>query len=238
MSKPQILPLAIKDLHFAYERNAVLRGVSCEIAAGEVVAILGANGAGKTTLFSILMGLLQPSRGRLSFAGEECEEVDLSKRAKMAYLPHMPQLYPLLSAVENLEFFAAMMGAAGLATLEIRPMLARLGLEEVADRPVSTFSRGMAQRVMLARALTMQPDLYIFDEPFTALDRSGKNLLKEIFRAERNRGAAILLASHDMAVVAEVVDRALLLERGCIAEEKVRSAQGFSDTFLGQAASS
>ncbi len=209
-----ILPVELRGITCRFGRNAVLRGVDLEVRAGEIVGLLGANGAGKTTLFSIVVGLHQPDTGVLGFAGRECSEVDLATRGRLAWLAHHPQLYPLLSARENIELFLELAGRpTGNLAAEF---LTRLGLEAVVDQPVQTFSRGMAQRVALARALALEPELLILDEPFTALDRPGQALLVELLRAEARRGAAILLASHDTDILAELVDRAVLLAGGVI----------------------
>ena len=217
-----ILPVALRGITCRFARKAVLRGVELELAAGEIVALLGANGAGKTTLFSILVGLRQPDAGERSFAGQVHAEVELELRARMAWLAHSPQLYPLLSARENVELFVELAGFEGGP--DPAELLARLGLGEVVDRPVGTFSRGMAQRVALARALALEPELLILDEPFTALDRAGRALLAELLRAEAARGAAVLLSSHDLDVVAGAVDRAALLADGVIRSQATRGA--------------
>ena len=224
-----ILPVCLRDIRCRFGRKAVLRGVEVELAAGEIVGLLGRNGAGKTTLFSILVGLLQPESGERLFGARAVADVDLEIRAKLAWLAHDPQLYPLLSARENVELYVDLAEAPVRETPAA--ILTRLGLGEVVDRPVGTFSRGMAQRVALARALILEPELLILDEPFTALDRQGRALLADLLRAEAARGAAILLSSHDLDVVAGVVDRALLLARGVIAETLERGADEASGAF-------
>lgn len=227
-----ILPVELRGITCRFGRKAVLRGVDLEVRSGEVLGLLGQNGAGKTTLFSILVGLRQPDGGVRSFAGRERDEVDLEIRARLAWLAHSPQIYPLLSARENVELFVDLAG-------ELRPHHARdpgatleqLGLGEVIDRPVGTFSRGMAQRVALARALALAPELLILDEPFTALDRAGRALLAELLRAEAKAGNAVLLSSHELDVVASVVDRALLLDGGVIRGEARREAGDDDESF-------
>jgi heme ABC exporter ATP-binding subunit CcmA len=229
-----ILPVALRGITCRFGRNAVLRGVDLEVGPGEIVGLLGANGAGKTTLFSILVGLRQPDAGVRSFAGREVTEVDASIRARLAWLAHQPQIYPLLSARENVELFLDLAGRRpGEVAVEL---LGRLGLADVVDRPVQTFSRGMAQRVALARALALEPELLILDEPFTALDRAGQALLVELLRAEAGRGAAVLLSSHDIDILAGLVDRAALLEGGVIAARAERGPGGSSEAFRRQLA--
>lgn len=232
VTQPGILPAELRGITCRFGRKAVLRGVDLSVGAGEIVGLLGHNGAGKTTLFSILVGLRQPDDGVRRFAGRDLPDVELEVRARLAWLAHNPQLYPLLSARENLELFVDLAGAARPADAPSPvAVLEQLGLAEVIDRPVGTFSRGMAQRVALARALTLAPELLILDEPFTALDRAGRALLAELLRAEAARGAAVLLSSHDLDVVAEVVDRAVLLHGGVIDGEARREPGESSEGF-------
>ncbi len=223
MSRPssgQVLPLELDKISFRYGRNVVLRGVDLRLQSGEIVALLGANGAGKTTLFSLMCGLAHPDGGVRSFAGKAVDDVHEGLRASLAHLGHRPQVYPLLTARENLKLFADLRRATGgSSTGEGDAYLRRLGLGDVLDRPVSTFSRGMAQRVALARALAQQPELLVLDEPFTALDPAGRALLGDILKEQRERGACVFLASHDIESVSHVADRALLLIDGVIARE-------------------
>lgn len=219
-----ITPLEARGLRLCFGRAVVLRRVDLRIDRGEIVGLVGANGAGKTTLFSILTGLLAADRGALSFGGAAVDELTSSVRARLAYVAHAPQLYGGLSARENLELFAGLRAAAGAATQAIDAALDRFGLADAAGRPASTFSRGMAQRLCLARAIAGAPELLILDEPFTALDRQGRELLAEVLRSERARGAAILLSSHDHEMLLAVADRILHLEGGVIAGEVRRPA--------------
>jgi heme ABC exporter ATP-binding subunit CcmA len=230
---PTILPVELHDVHCRFGRKAVLRGVDLEVHAGEVVGLLGVNGAGKTTLFSILVGLHQPDAGVRRFAGRDHAEVEIEIRAQLAWLAHNPQIYPLLTARENVELFVDLAGDTRARARARDPVAALelLGLAEVVERPVGTFSRGMAQRVALARALALGPELLILDEPFTALDRAGRTLLGQLIRAEAAAGAAVLLSSHDLDVVATVVDRVLRLDAGVIAGEAVREPSDDDERF-------
>jgi heme ABC exporter ATP-binding subunit CcmA len=214
-----IVPLEARKIAQRFGRKVVLRAVDLELRAGEVVGLIGANGAGKTTLFSILTGLMQPDSGSLRLGGSFLEDLDLRARARLAYVAHGVQLYPGLSARENLELYAALRAAAGASTLASAEVLARFGLAEAAERRVSAFSRGMGQRLALARAVAGAPELLILDEPFTALDRAGRELLVEVLAEERARGAAVLLSSHDHAMLVRIADRVVSLERGVIAGE-------------------
>ena len=210
-----ILPLVVDGIYFRYGRQPILRNVSLRLAAGELLALVGANGAGKTTLFGIISGLLRADRGELRF-GIESKLTEARLRAAIAVVTHQPQAYGRLTARENLELASDLAAAQGTRCIPTKVALERMGILHAENRPVAEFSRGMAQRVALARAWARRPDLYLLDEPFTALDRQGKRLLADLLREETARGAAVLFASHDLELIAEIADRAICLLRGRI----------------------
>lgn len=230
MSPAPITPVVLRGVGHRFGRKVVLRGVDLELAAGTITGLVGANGAGKTTLFLILAGLLQPDDGAIGLGAHDGGPTSLELRARLAFVAHAPQLYPALSARANLELFADLRRAAGLSSRPAEDVLRRLGLPiEAIDRPASTYSRGMAQRVALARAVAGDPELLLLDEPFTALDARGRGQLAEVLRGERDRGAAILLSSHDHATLVRLCDRLVLLEDGRIAARVDRQGPGDPD---------
>ena len=151
-----ILPVELHGILSLRSQGGAARGRS-RGRAGEIVGLLGQNGAGKTTLFTILVGLRQADAGVRRFAGVEHRDVEIEVRARLAWLAHDPQLYPLLSARENVELFVDLVGDTRPTAHRAERGAERLGLGDVIDRPVGTFSRGMAQRVALARALGSSP---------------------------------------------------------------------------------
>lgn len=209
-----ITPLQLSGIGKRFGRLAVLRAVDLTVQAGEIVGLVGANGSGKTTLLSIVAGLLPASDGERSFGGEVAETVELHHRRRMAFVTHTTQLYGRLTARENMDLFGQLRASADAPSRDAEPLLDRLGLSHAADRPVSTFSRGMMQRLALARALAGQPEMLLLDEPFTALDRPGRRLLSQVLCEERDRGLAVLLSSHDTEAIVSVTDRVVLLEAG------------------------
>jgi ABC-type multidrug transport system ATPase subunit len=215
--------LALRGVAKHFGRLAVLRTVDLEVHRGSIVGLIGANGAGKTTLLSIVAGLLPPTSGERRFADFDDDAIGPQERARMALVTHTAQVYGRLTARENLELFAELRRSAGATAIAAVPLLERLGLEHAIDRQAGTFSRGMLQRLALARALLGRPDLLLLDEPFTALDREGRSLLAKVLLEERDRGAAILLSSHDFDAILSVCDRVVLLEHGTIAGKAERA---------------
>jgi len=220
-----VMPAALElaKITKRFGRHAVLRGVDLRLEGGELLGLIGANGAGKTTLLSIAAGLLPSTSGARSFWGVPHLDLDAQVRARLALVSHTAQIYARLTARENLELFAALRNAAGLGAEAPGPLLDRLGLSHAIDRIAGTFSRGMLQRLALARALVGRPELLLLDEPFTALDRPGRALLADVLVEEARRGTAVLLSSHDFDVIAGITARVVLLEDGAIAGEVARS---------------
>lgn len=214
--------LELRSIEKRFGRLAVLRRVELAVTRGEVVGLLGANGAGKTTMLNIVAGLLPPTAGQRVYFGEVHDDVGPLLRSRITLVTHTAQVYPRLSARENMRLFADLRRAVGASAADVDPLLERLGLSHAMDRMAGTFSRGMLQRLALARALLGSPELLLLDEPFTALDRPGRALLTQVLREEADDGTAILLSSHDVDAVLSVTDRVVMLEGGAIAGTAVR----------------
>jgi heme exporter protein A len=178
-----------------------------------VTALLGPNGAGKSTLVGILATLVTPSSGEVLYGGHELDE---EMRGTIGVIAHESLCYGDLTGRENLEFFARLYHVEKKRAAE---MLARVGLEQAANRPARTYSRGMLQRLAVARALIHRPRLLLADEPFTGLDRAGVELLAQLLAEERAAGALIVVVTHDFDAVAQLVDRVVVLQRGKIAHD-------------------
>src|SRR5579872_6736467 len=152
--------------------SPVLRGVTFQAGAGEGALIAGHNGSGKSTLVRILAGLSPVSTGEALLFGQPARELEAHHRRRVGLVTHQSFLYPRLTARENLKFYAELY-RLGLSTAGIGELLERVGLASAADEPVYTFSRGMEQRLALARAIIAEPDVLLMDEPFAALDADG-----------------------------------------------------------------
>ena len=220
--------VAARKVGKRFGEHRALAGVDLELQAGEVCALLGPNGAGKSTLLGILSTLVRPSSGDVSYrdggGGERAP--DDSLRREIGLLAHASLCYGELTATENLEFFGRLYGVADPAA-RAHALLEEVGLERKArERPARTYSRGMTQRLALARALVADPSLLLLDEPFTGLDRGGALALGERLGQARRGGAIVLVVTHDLEAIAEVTDQVVVLRRGQVSH--VERKPGFT----------
>jgi ABC-type multidrug transport system ATPase subunit len=205
--------LTVDDVSRHFGRRRALSRVSFRAERGAIVGLLGPNGAGKSTMLALLGTLLRPSSGKILYGGRSASEHGASLRASIGVLGHDLFLYPELTARENLEFFGGLYGVIDrrVAALEA---LGHAGLTSRADDPVSSFSRGMRQRLGLERAFIHRPRLLLLDEPFTGLDDASVAALTHRLRTLRDQGAIIVLATHDLDLAGELLDRAVFLRDG------------------------
>jgi heme ABC exporter ATP-binding subunit CcmA len=199
-----------------YGRRRALHDVSLTCRAGEVVALVGPNGAGKSTLLAVVSTLLVPTAGQVRYGEHTAASGRSALRRRLGWLGHDLQLYSELTARENLRFFAALMDVAHSED-RVNEALAAARLESRADDLVSSYSRGMRQRLALERALINNPRLVLLDEPFTGLDGASAELLRERLCALAAGGCLVLFATHDFDLAEGVLDRAAVMRDGQIA---------------------
>lgn len=210
----------IKKVAKRYGIERALAGVTLELVGTSMCALLGHNGAGKTTLLGILSTLVRPSDGKVLYrsAGREVTGADV--RREIGMLAHSSFCYPELSAYENLEFFAGLYGVDDSQTA-LAAVLDRVGLEPRARARASrTYSRGMVQRLALARALLTKPSLLLLDEPFTGLDRGGALALGASLGELRDAGTIVVVVTHDLEAIAGRADHVAILRRGQLVFEE------------------
>jgi heme exporter protein A len=195
-----------------------LRGVSLSIPQGQTVALLGPNGAGKTTLLRIIATLGKPSSGNVFIQGINAKDAPDQVRSRMGLISHQTLLYDDLTAYENLMFYGQMYGLDHLQE-RVEKALDTVGLLHRKQDQVRGFSRGMNQRLAIARATLHQPAILLFDEPFTGLDTAARHLLSNMLNALRNEGRTILLVTHDLDQALSLTDRFGILFRGQLVRE-------------------
>jgi ABC-2 type transport system ATP-binding protein len=203
------------DLRKRYGATEALRGVSLEVAEGEIVALLGPNGAGKSTLAKIACGLVRASAGEARVVGHAAGS--LPARAAIGYLAELFRFPAWASAEEVLRLHQRLAGSRGEAA-ERAELLELVGLREASTRRVSEMSKGMQQRLGIAQALVGEPRLLLLDEPTSALDPAGRRVVRELLAEVRSRGISVLLSSHLLGEVERVCDRVAILVRGEVVE--------------------
>jgi heme exporter protein A len=206
-----------------YGHHRALAGVSTELRAGSLCALLGPNGAGKSTLLGILSTLVKPTGGAVRYAGPDGAELPPRElRRHIGVLAHSSLVYGELTGLENLIFYGRLYDVAG-AEARATALLDEVGLEPRArTRPARTYSRGMMQRLSLARALLHDPRILLLDEPFTGLDRTGAQALGRALAQARQRGCILLVVTHDLESIGGLTDHVIVLQRGRIAFEQRR----------------
>jgi len=193
--------LTVKRAAKFFGNKLVFKEVSCELGPGEIMLVAGPNGAGKSTLMRIMAGLSKPSAGDVAL-NLEPEDV--------AYLGHATFIYPGLTALENLKFWGSMYGLSP-SREELMALLGRVGLERAAEEKAGSFSRGMAQRLNLARIYQVDPKLIFLDEPGTGLDPKSLATLRKEITGFRDRGISVIWISHHVAEDTALADKVLAL---------------------------
>jgi lipopolysaccharide export system ATP-binding protein len=211
--------LRTEGLTKAYGGRTVVRGVSLDIASGEVVGLLGPNGAGKTTTFSMVVGLVSPDSGRVLLEGADVTEDPMYVRARrgIGYLPQEPSIFRGLTVEQNI--------LAILETLRLdhssrhrrmRELLAELGLTPLAKSPAYTLSGGERRRVEITRALVMKPQFMLLDEPFAGIDPIAVTDIQKIIFHLKSRGIGVLVTDHNVRETLRITDRAYIVHDGVI----------------------
>lgn len=189
-----------------------LDNLSLDVKRGEILGYLGPNGSGKTTTFKVLLDLIRPDSGTISFFGQAADQ---KAREQIGFLPENPYFYMYLTAEESLHFHGQLRGMSREARKKRIPELLRLvGLEHAVGRPLKKFSRGMLQRIGIAQALVNDPDILILDEPMSGLDPNGRKQMRDIILGCRNLGKTVIFSSHILSDVEIMCDRAAMIRQG------------------------
>jgi len=213
--------ISVKRLVKRFGLKTVLRGMDFEVKPGEFVALLGPNGAGKTTFLRILASLSRPSLGEVNIAGFKLPNEAAQVRARLGVVSHLPLLYGDLTAEENLRFYARMYGITN-DQLRITEVLEMVGLANRRRDLVRAYSRGMQQRLAIGRAVLHDPEIMLFDEPYTGLDQDASAMLDDVLKTVAAQGRTVVMTSHDLARAEQLATRFDILSRGVIAASATR----------------
>ncbi len=210
--------LVVKDVSKSFGTNHALRKINLSVQKGEFVSIFGPNGAGKTTLIKILSTLLSPTDGELHVGGKDIKQDVESIRSMVGLISHDPYIYENLSAFENITFFATLYGLSDPGE-RAKEVIREIGLEARMHELVRNFSRGMKQRLAVARAIVHKPNILLLDEPYAGLDRHGSAIFTDMLSRFKNERKTIVMTTHNVNDGLELSDRVLIISAGSVVFE-------------------
>jgi ABC-2 type transport system ATP-binding protein len=209
--------LELQNLYRSYRGIPAIEDVSFKIAPGEIVGFLGPNGAGKSTTVKIITGMLRPNEGHVLFEGQDIAKDMVAFRAAIGYVPEEAHLYTYLSGLEYLQLVGRLRGLdEALIEAKATGLLRLLHLDSWQHTPISSYSKGMRQRVLIAASLLHDPKLLIFDEPLSGLDVVSSRLFKDLLELLAAQGKAVLYISHVLEVVEQICNRVIVIAKGRI----------------------
>lgn len=215
--------LEVKGLTKRYNSKAVVDDVSFRIEPGEVYGYLGPNGSGKTTTVKMLTGLLEPSAGSIFFNGRDIRSDLIGYRRRLGYVPEEPHLYPYLSGKEYVELVGRLRSIPEpLLATKSESLLNLIGLGAYRYSPISSYSKGMKQKILICAALLHDPQVLIFDEPLSGLDVTSVLVFKDVVKSLAAEGKIILYTSHVLEMIEKQCSRVMILHRGrLVANDRV-----------------
>src|SRR5690625_848065 len=214
--------LALRDLQMSFPGKHVLKGIDLDVYAGEIIGYIGANGAGKSTTLKIMLGLLDGYEGDVELFGNNIADGDLSYKKRIGYVPESADLYENLTASEYCAFSGQLYGMEKQAAAEkALQLLSLFDMEEVFHQRISSYSKGMRQKVLFVSAVLHNPDVLFLDEPLNGLDANSVIIIKDILEKMCKQGKTIFYSSHIMEVVENISNRIVLLVDGEIGRAHV-----------------
>lgn len=238
MEKEPILEMI--DVHKVFGQNHVLKGVNLSVYSGEIVGYIGPNGAGKSTTVKMILGMIPMVRGEIRLFGEQISDKDPSYKKEIGYVPENAELYETLSAREFLSFIGGLYGLKEQVIHEkSERMMEALGIKESLDHRLSSFSKGMRQKVLIISSLLHDPDILFWDEPLNGLDANSVQIVKEILSQLKADGKTIFYSSHIMDTVEKLSDRIVIINDGKVVadgpfEELQQEAEGNLEQLFNQ----
>jgi heme exporter protein A len=209
--------LELKNMTKVIGEKIILRNITLTLRKGETLAVIGPNGAGKSTFFKCTVGLMQPGSGEIILDGEAVKKKSAAVKQKIGFLGHESFLYSSMTPLENLKFYGKLYKVREIDR-KSKELLKEVGLYLFRDTPIRSFSRGMLQRLAIAKVLLPEPKILMLDEPHTGLDQEAVALLNRIIKEKQQSGTSILIISHDFEQVHALADRVAILKKGKIAD--------------------
>ncbi|TQR21010.1 ABC transporter ATP-binding protein [Psychrobacillus vulpis] len=233
--------LCLTDLTMSFGNKRVLNGVNLEVYKGQIIGYIGPNGAGKSTTVKIMLGLIEGYHGTIEIFGENIARGDFAYKRKIGYVPETAEVYDNLTACEYLTFTGELFGLSSVeAEKKAFNLMKEFNLESVFHQRLSSFSKGMRQKVLIISSLLHDPDLLFFDEPLSGLDANSVMIIKEILNQLAARGKTIFYSSHIMDVVEKISNRIILLVEGRVvadgtfAELQAQNKEGTLEEIFNQ----
>lgn len=211
------LVISIKDLKMSFDSKEVLKGINLDVHKGQIIGYIGPNGAGKSTTVKIMLGLVEGYSGAVEVFGEDISNGQVDYKRKIGYVPETAEVYDNLTANEYLTFVGELYGMKReIVEEKAETLMRQLGLEEVIHSRISSFSKGMRQKVLFISSLLHNPELLFLDEPLSGLDANSVMVVKEILAQLAAQGKTIFYSSHIMEVVEKISNRIILISDGQI----------------------
>ncbi len=209
--------ISIKGLSMSYGAKKVLNDINLEVNKGQVIGYIGPNGAGKSTTVKIMLGLVSGYTGTVKVFGEDIANGDVEYKRRIGYVPESADIYDNLTAREYLLFIAQLFGLNELEAIKkVNQLICAFNMEDVINSRISSFSKGMKQKILIISSLIHNPDILFLDEPLAGLDANSVMIVKELLAILASKGKTVFYSSHIMDVVEKISDRIILLNNGNI----------------------
>ncbi len=235
------IAISIRNLYMSYGTKQVLNGINIEVPKGHIIGYIGPNGAGKSTTVKILLGLINNYNGTVEVLGEDISSGNIEYKRKIGYVPETAEIFDNLTAREYITFLGQMYGISYEETDKKAEQLMKLfDIEQVYDSRITSYSKGMKQKVLIISSLIHNPDILFFDEPLSGLDANSVMVFKEIMSNLAKQGKTIFYSSHIMEVVEKISDRIILINNGSIVADgsfeqlKQQSKEGSLEEIFNQ----
>jgi ABC-2 type transport system ATP-binding protein len=233
--------ITIRDLKMNYEKKQVLKGVNLDVFKGQIIGYIGPNGAGKSTTVKIMLGLVEGYTGIVTILGQDIAKGNGAYKGKIGYVPEIAEIYDALTAREYLTFIGELYGLDyGAVEEKAKKLMNLFGIEDVFDARMTSYSKGMRQKVLIISSLLHNPEILFLDEPLSGLDANSVMIVKEILAELAAQGKTIFYSSHIMDVVEKISTRIVLLNGGEVVadgsflELKDKSQEGSLEEIFNQ----